>query len=263
MDEQQQEVRQALEAREVAVQVQGARWEAHTGSGRNRRQVSFTLEALGEALRDPQAPPRRAATAGFVSGVDLVLSETPGHKARSWGFVEAAGRLIPTVQPWTFGVGHQAACGLKPWSVPFEGWLRTYYLLELDFGFCALTQEQVQRWGVSQDRVTSAGRSLLFHKSWEAQPTPEQEWEVYTHHDGHNAARALVLADMDYPRARKGLYFAMPSPDRLMVMDQYQGPEALQRFTQAAQDALAQAKVPLSDTIYTWEDARHLRRVQP
>jgi hypothetical protein len=196
---------------------------------------------------------------GFAAGAALARSEPAGHAARGWSFVEAAGRLVPSIQAPSWALGYASVRGEAPWRVPLVEGLEVGYLIELDFGVCALTEAQMRAWGVTADRVTSAARSLLFHKTWAAAPVKEQFWEVYAHPDGHNAARALILADIDYARARAGILFALPEPGALMVIDRGRPPEARARFAQRARQRHKEAAQPLSAEIYTLEGERVAR----
>jgi hypothetical protein len=224
--------------------------------------------ALGELQRQAQARGLDAPqVAAFLAGAAWFLDEPPTHKGRSYHYIDAAGRLLPLVQADAFSAGHEAAGGGALWRVPLGQGLWLGASIQLDRGRCALTQAQMAGWGVAEDRVTSALRSMLFHKSWDVVPRVEGAWELYQAGDGLDAERALILEDLDYGRFRAGLWVALPHAGALMVLEAARL-EQRAAFAQAARaryEAAAQgsdpAHVPLSPRVYALERWDRLREV--
>jgi uncharacterized protein YtpQ (UPF0354 family) len=229
------------------------------GVGRLKKDVTLDLLPLQRYL-DAHPEERRPALAGFASGVAGLLKEPLDPRAAEWTFVDAASRLVPSIEHVAFELGYAAAGGAPPWLLPFAGNLRVAYYLELDRGLKVLTTPQLEAWQVTRDRVTCAARSLLYHKTgWDTlTPLPDDRADAYRLGDGYDAARALILTDLDYTRMRQGALFAIPHPDLLLLRDPAQSPDDLAAFRDAVARHYDDARYPLSCQIFTWRDAREL-----
>lgn len=239
------------------------------GRGRLRRHQVLDLEPLRRFLEGNPQTDRRRALSAFARGAYGVLNEPSNSDAADWAYVDCAGRLTPSIEYLTFEHGALAAGGGRPWLVDFGDDLSVVYHIELDRGARTLAWPQFLAWGVTPDRITSASRSLLYYKTAQDalaarfEPDPPSGGFFYKLGDGHDAARALILSDLDYHRTRRGLIFAVPHADILLIKDKTDDAEALARFQQAVKDAYAVADAPLSTLLFTYEDARTLRPLRP
>ena len=130
-----------------------------------RKEATFTLDALQAHLDANPDAPREAALASFASGVSAVIKQPEHSRFDTWAFTDAAGRILALLvrDAWVLGV---AAAGIQdPWMQPFTAGLQIAYTIDVDQGRRVLTHAQVDRWAVTEDRVTCAARSLLFHKT--------------------------------------------------------------------------------------------------
>lgn len=260
---------QALEHQNLDVSVEGQALLVSRGRGRLKRQASLTLSTLTSYLDDHPAAGQRRAAAGFANGVRAVLNEPARSDAAQWDFVKCAGRLTPSLEHRSFAIGATEAADEEPWLQPFSDELCVAYHIELDRGTRLVTAPQFERWGVTAERITAASRSLLFYKTAQSayhgqfEPHPPSGGMRYTMGDGYDAARALILNDLDYQRARRGIVFTMPHQDLLLMRDLTDDGEALDTFMRAASDAYHAASYPLTRRLYTYEDARHVRPFNP
>jgi len=250
----------ALDHLRLAAVADGDNLTVEAGTGRRQARRSIGLDGLAARI-DAHPAQRRAAVAGFASGVAGVVKAPHDLLAASWGFVEAAGRLVPAIEHATFGLGVIAAGGEPPWTVEFVGELVVAYYLELDRGVEILTRSRFEGWAVTPDRVTCAGRSLLCHKTMSGglEPFEATGLEAYRFGDGYDAARALVMADVDYQRCRSGVLFAIPHPHILLVRSPTKDGDALDGFQRAVDRLYEEARYPLSRALFAIEEARTIR----
>ncbi len=201
---------------------------------------------------------RRREIAGYVRGVKHVLLEPRHSKAGEWNFVGTVGRLMPALEVSTFADGVDAVSEEPAWTLDFCGDLRWVYLIHLDRGIRVLTAPQVERWGVTEDRITAGARSLLFHKTRNITPRKIENRE-YVHRlhggDGHDAARALVVADAYYTDIDSGFRFALPSPDHFIFV-RNADEESLQELRAVTDEILSETGSPLSGDIFRFETGK-------
>ena len=194
----------------------------------------------------------RRQVAGFASGVKHVLLEPKRSDAGSWEFVDSAGGLLPTIQSDTFSLGVEAACGEQAWTLPFCDDLQVAYLVRLPNGLRPVTVPQVEHWGVSEDRVTSAARSLLFHKTRQLSFKPYRDLSQVRRlkaGDGHDAARCLVVGDAFYSEVGDDFRFSLPTPEHFLCVHQ-KSPETLAQLRQATAEVLADTDYPLTEKLF-------------
>jgi hypothetical protein len=206
------------------------------------------LEGLDEAEQD-------RLIAGYASGVKHVLLEPKRSDAAEWEYEKTAGRLMPSVEVHTFTLGAAAASGDEAWTKEYHEDLILAYLVELDLGMRVLTESQVERWGVTSDRVTAAGRSLLFHKSRNMKSKKLDDYPVverFSVGDEYDATRGLVVADVFFSEFGDDFRFATPTKDDFLFVRDGDGAsiEALCAATDARFD---DADYPISRSIYTFE----------
>lgn len=199
----------------------------------------------------------RADCIAYAAGVKAALARPLLTAVADWSFTEVAGRLVPTVERAAYREGFLDGGGGVPWEQPFadRSELRVHYYVELDQGHQLLTHAQVAAWGVTDDRIMSAARSLLYHKTMqggvERHPSGA-DW--YRLGDGYDAARALTLPDLDYARTRAGVACAAPSAYDLLVVDL----EGIDResFGATVAELFERSDYPLSDQVYAWTDPK-------
>lgn len=193
---------------------------------------------------------------GYLRGVELVLSEPVNSPASRWSYEQSAGRMTNAIEVEGFIHGVEAATeGERPWHAPFAEGLIQVVTLSLDRGMRPLTERQVEAWGATDDRVFSAARSMLYHKTRDAELTPHPEepgvFQV-TQGDGFDAARCLVLPDVFFLELDEASFrFALPSPDLLLYTQAREDqPERLTALARAAKSAHDSEEYPLSAKTY-------------
>lgn len=224
------------------------------GTGIMAHNAHIDPRPLLERLSDDDAL-RRRQIAAYASGVKHVLLEPSRSKASQWDFVESAGGLIPGVHTTTFELGAEAAADQPPWSVDLIDDLRIVYFIKLDRGIRVLTTSQVERWDVSDDRITSAARSMLFHetRNLDFQPFDDSARVERLHRgDGHDAARFLVVADAFYSEIGAGFRFSIPSPDHLLCIRSADD-EAVAELQQKTTEVYDEVDYPLCDRVFRFD----------
>ena len=212
------EISEALAAQRLGVERVEDTFNVSQGTGISAHKAHIDPLPFVESL-SAAADSRRRQIHGFASGIKHVLLEPKRSRANQWSFVDSAGRLVPTVQSRDFVSGVGQAAESPAWALPFVDDLFFVYLLELDMGLRVVTEDQVEFWGVSQDRITSAARSLLYHKSRNLKFKPFDD-DPLVHRmkagDGLDAARCLVVGDLFYTEIGDGFRFSLPSPDHFL-----------------------------------------------
>lgn len=213
---------------------------------------------LWDVLADTAPQGRDRLIIGYASGVKHVLMEPKRSDASQWDYVKTAGRLLPNIEVHTFRLGAQAAAGEPPWTLEFHEDLIVAYLVDLDLGMRVLTEGQVDGWSATEDRVSSAARSLLFHKSRSVKPQKLDEFEgVEKIHTGdtYDAMRSIVVADLFFGDFDDSYRFSMPSQDALLFVrgDDESSVESLRSATDAHFD---EADYPLTRSIYAFDVGR-------
>lgn len=245
---------EALRDRRLEVERVEDTFNVSQGTGITAHKANIDPLPLQENLSE-QTQVRHRQIAAFASGVKHVLLEPVRSSADEWDFVESAGRLAPAIHSATFELGVRQAAGKPAWTRPFVDDLRVVYFLQLDRGLRVLTTAQVEDWGVTDDRITSAARSLLFHKTRNHDFSCVDNFEsVRRLHvgDGLDAARCLVVADAFYSDVDEGFRFSLPSPDHFLAVFDGQ-PSSIDEL-QAATDAVyGDTDEPLSTRIFAFE----------
>lgn len=232
------------------------------GVGRTASKANLDPRELFERLggeADMSDLRQRQLLAGYVSGVALSLREPPNSRASSMSYEQLAGGMLSNIEVDTFALGVEAVHGVKPWSAPFalaDGLIQVVYL-SIDRGMRPLTLDQVERWGATDDRIYSAARSMLFHKTRDVTLDPFEGSAQVRHvrrGDGHDAARSMVLTDVFFSELdESSFHFAIPSQDHLLfteiTRDGSQAP--LEELEALAAKTLKESKYPLSSNIYT------------
>ncbi len=228
------------------------------GRGITAAKANVDPAPLWKVLEDAPEAGHERLLAGYVSGVKHVLLEPKRSDAREWDYVKSAGRLLPNIEVHTFRLGAEAAAGEPPWTVPFHEDLVVAYFIDLDMGMRVLTEAQVDGWSASNDRVSSAARSLLFHKSRNLTPEKLDDFEgVEKIHTGdtYDAMRCIVVADIFFGDFDDSYRFSMPTQDALLFTRG--DDDALVEALRAATDAhVDRADYPLTRSIYAFETGR-------
>ena len=207
-----------LEKRKLHVERQPDGLKVTQGSGILAQSAVINADDLLQSAPSDEVACRRHLQA-WTAGVKHVLLEPSRSKADEWSFVDSAGRLLPLIMPRTYLQGVEAAAGHPPWSEPFVDDLHLLFLIRLDRGLRVLTTDQTTRWGVSDDRIRSAARSLLFHRTRDLSFKDVEDFSGVQRlkaGDGHDAARCQVVADAFFSEVGSGFRFSIPSPDHFL-----------------------------------------------
>ncbi len=196
---------------------------------------------------------------GFASGVKTVMLEPKRSKAADWTFEQTAGRIFPSLEAWSYVDGVVAATGGdSPFVVTFEPDLVIAYKIRLDMGMRPLTMSQFEGWSATHDRVTSAGRSMLFHETrnlaWRGVDGFDGVFQIQRG-DGFDAARALVFEDAFFGEVNKGYRFSVPTSDQFFFVKS-DDQEAISQLKEATIDAWSSAEYPLSTAVFSFVQGR-------
>ncbi len=243
------ELQTTLNARKLNVERVNQTFNTSQGKG---VMANIDPSALAGVMPDDEAARSRHLQA-YAAGVKHVLLEHSRSTADQWSFVDTAGRLLPVIMPSPYLLGVEAAAGHPPWTQPFVDDLHFAYLIRLDRGLRVLTTNQTQRWGVSDDRISSAARSLLFHRTRDLSFQPLED-SLPVHRlkggDGHDAARCQVVADAFYTRVDSDFRFALPSPNHFLCVFQSSSTPSLQK---ACDSVYVSADIPLTSRLFRFE----------
>lgn len=229
------------------------------GDGPRRRTARLPLAAAAERLSGAAVDLGPGTLSSFVRGVCAHLSEPDTDEGDALTFEESASTIVPSLELTSpFCLGLELAGAAPPALHPFSTSLSIAYLVELDDGIRVLTGAQVARWGTTEERLAKAALSILYHRTWGAD-------EVATSVDGvtalrvgddNAAARALLLDQLDYARARRGLLFAVPTSATLLLCDDTSA-TGLAAMRLAIADSLRGASGdPLSDAVFRYVDGK-------
>lgn len=224
-------------------------------AGRDARTTRVDPTEFMSATRsnDPERLTNRVE--GFVRGIRHALLDPKKSGDGDWTFRKAAGRLVPSIELPAFGQGVKAVEGQPTWSKSFPDGLQIQYFIELDRGLRVLTAPQVEAWGVTEDRIDSAARSVLYHKtqneSFESHESAESVKTVDIG-DGFNAARSLIILDLYYLELSRDVHFAVPTPNDLLFTTD-DSDEAVQTLSQIAEQTYRREDEGLSPTLFTYD----------
>lgn len=248
-------IAEELDGAGLAVERIGDTLNVRHGEGRRAFRANLGLEAiLAELFKMPEDEHDRLV-AGYTRGVCGVMLEPAISRAiKGWEYRAAAARLMPSIEVYTFALGVADTQEFEAWTAPFVGDLIMTYVIEQDRGYRVLSRAQVDAWGASDDRVVSAGRSMLYHKTREAAQLRPLDGARHVRQvkvgDGYDAARATVLPDVFFHDLEEQHWrFAIPNPDLLLFIDS-PDPSALAELRRIAEDIFDESDFPLSDQLY-------------
>lgn len=244
-----------LASRNVSVEETAGTLNVAVGRGLTASKANIDPTELFEVVEGADEAQRDRLIAGYASGVKHVLLEPKRSDAAEWDYQKCAGRLMPSVEVHTFAQGVAAASGDQAWTRDYHEDLVLAYLIELDLGMRVLTESQVEAWGVTADRVTAAGRSLLFHKSRNLKAQKLDDYPVVERFcvgDEYDAARGLVVADVFFSEFDDDFRFATPTKDDFLFVRDGEGP-SVEALCAAADARFNEAEYPISRSIYTFE----------
>lgn len=254
----------ALRSKKVTIDRIGDTLNARMGMGRMATKANLDLEPILSKLEDADATTHAHHIAAFTSGALAVLSEPAYSRAHEWTYEQTAGRMMLNIEGVAFVLGVSAAAADEPWFEPLDDELIVVTYIELDRGYRVVTRAQLDAWGATSDRIFSAGRSMLYHKSREVRLVAldgSPQVTKVSRGDGYDSARALVLPEVFYieidePRFR----FAIPNQDTLLYI-QGEDEAALEALEVAAAAEFHRADYPLSSSVYSLEPGRPPRVV--
>lgn len=243
-----------LVARRAKVTRNGEQMHVRFGRSLTAAEADIDPSALWKVLADAPEAGRERLMQGFASGVHNVLLEPRRSKAAEWDYTEAAGKILPNIEVFTFAMGAEAA-GSPAWTLAFHEDLILAYFFELNIGRRVFTQAQFDQWPATASRVTSAGRSILYHKSRDASPKPVEGFEgvgIVHVGDEYDAIRSIIVVDLFFGDFKDSFRFTMPSQDALLYV-KGNAPEQLEALKLATDAQFEAAEYPLSRSIYTFE----------
>lgn len=249
----------ALLGRRLEVERIGDTLNVKAGPGRFASKANIDLEPILTALADAQENQHTRMIGGFASGVKTAISEPPRSKANDWTYEQCAGRMMPNLEVDTYLLGVEAAGFDEPWHVRFSEDLLLVITIELDRGYRPLTQSQVDAWGATGDRVYSAARSMLFHKTRDVRlrhNDPREGVHTVKLGDGHDAARGIVLTEVFFSDLDESTFrFTAPSQDLLYYVQDLSD-ETLRALEEATEETYLSTDYPLSRHIFELQPTR-------
>ena len=173
---------------------------------------SFEISLLDGEGNHPNDWQLRSKIAGVSAGIREKI-------CRAQTFSDVAGGIFPRVVSDHWWDGFVSVCDEPLMYVPWGDSLRVVFAVEETFHRTLLGVGNVQRWGVTEDRVTSAARSNLYSRSTSpmtqlTEPVACQQFELG---DSYDSGRAFVLSDLLWREAQKGMVIGIPSEDVLMI----------------------------------------------
>ncbi|NUN13078.1 MAG: hypothetical protein HUU55_05525 [Myxococcales bacterium] len=189
---------------------------------------------------------------GFLAGISAALRLPP---AKGFSFSDAVGSLLPRVVSQQFLTGYRLASGVSLFGLPLADGLVAVYVVEGDYVYSYLTQPRVEMWGVTDDRVSYAARSNLYHTTIRNEPVVFRM--PVTHHryqreDGFDSGRVLLLNDIFWNQVDAGIYFAVPSEDITLIVESCP-PNELDLLKQDVVSLFEAAVHPVSPLLYYQE----------
>lgn len=186
----------------------------------------------------------RAWVAGASAAVRVPLR-------RAFTFSSVAGAIYPLVVSPHWLAGYEAALGKPLLSAEFAPGLHSVWVVEDDYGFAAVPLGRFESWGCTRDRVASAGRSNLYHRTATLAPTRVDVpvvMEQFGSNDTFDSARALLLGDLYFERVERGILFAVPHQDCILFADD--APDAAAALSRAALALFSEGRCPVSPHVF-------------
>jgi hypothetical protein len=198
-------------------------------------------------LADPQGLEQSAwELRGKIAGVSTAIRQGLGH---AQSFSEVAGAIFPRVVSKHWCDGFHAVSDEPLMTVSLGPSLAVVFALEELFRPSMLGEKNVEQWGVTQDRVTSAARSNLYARTM--QPPTRQDLPVahdrFELGDSYDSGRTFILGDLLWREAQEGIVIGIPSDSLLMIGRADFGTEEMRiGFLSVLQEAYHSARTPVS-----------------
>ncbi len=197
-----------------------------------------------------------AAARAYARGAAARLLEPANERGDQIDFFGAVSTLHPVLQRPEFADGYEAVAGEPLHIIPAVEGTIAVACIELTAGIRVLPASQVERWGVHSERVLSAAHSILFHRtgyeSDEMIGTDNGEFRTWRRGDGADAARILIVDQLDYHAARAGFAVGIPDPDTILIA----GLEDAERLRRECIRRFATATDPLTEFVYFVKEAK-------
>ena len=202
----------------------------------------FEVHLLDPNGNKPNDWELRSKIAGISTGIREKVS-------RAQSFSDVAGGIFPRVVSTHWCDGFEAISTEPLMFVPWGDSLRVVFAVEEIFQRTLLGVGNVERWGVTEDRVTSAARSNLYSRSTApltrlSSPVAYQQFQLG---DSYDAGRAFILSDLLWRESQKGMVIGIPSEDLLMIRsEEVDSPEEIDAFSTLVEEAYREARTPVS-----------------
>lgn len=247
-----------LKARQVHVEPLADTLNLRWGSGLRASKANIDLAPFHAYLSTREGT-HEAQVEGYIQGVLRALKEPARHRSAKWSYSQCAGGMMPELQTESFALGFEAVQGCPPWSQPLGDGVLLTTALVIDQGIKTVSQTQVEQWGASDDRMYSAGRSMLFHRTRDHidevgfTSKPVHTLKVG---DGFDAARCMVIADLLFAHLDEfSMLFGLPHQDVLLYTEG-RTPAHISALREAIAQAHQHASYPLSDKIFALSKGR-------
>jgi uncharacterized protein YtpQ (UPF0354 family) len=219
--------------------------------------LSYEKQSVEVNLLDPDGnKPNDWELRSKIAGVSTGIRE---KVSRAQTFSDVAGGIFPRVVSAHWCDGFKAVCEDSLMSVPLGDSLRVVFAVEEMFQRTLLGVANVECWGVTEDRVTSAARSNLYSRSTSpltrfSSPVAYQQFQLG---DSYDAGRAFILSDLLWREAQKGMVIGIPSEDLLMIRsEEASSVEEMKAFSALVEEAYRAARTPVSPHPLTYREGQ-------
>lgn len=254
-----QRIIEALEAKKVTVEPIADSLNLKLGRGLRAKKANIDVQPFVASL--PNRDDIETHLKAYIEGVYRALEEPTNHRSKTWSYEQSAGLMMPELQHITFAEGFEAVNSTPPWFQQLDDTIMLTTAMVIDQGIKTVSKAQVDQWGATDDRMYSAARSMLFHKTRDYTDDIKNQDHVYSMRvgDGFDASRCMVIADILFTELNEfTMAFGLPHQDILYYVTERQD-DKLSALRQATQQAYDDAKYPLSTHLYKLEKGRPAR----
>lgn len=247
-----------LQARDIHVEPLADTLNLRWGSGLRTSKANIDLTSFNTYLSTLEGPHAHHVE-GYVQGVLRALKEPVRHRSAKWSYEQSAGGMMPELQTESFALGFEAVQGSRPWAQALGGGVLLTTAMVVDQGIKTISQDQVAQWGATDDRMYSAGRSMLFHRTRDH--VDEHGFTSKPVHtlkvgDGFDAARCMVIADLLFTHLDEfSMLFGLPHQD-ILLYTEGRSDQHIQALQEETQRVYKEASYPLSNELFELSKGR-------